>query len=232
MKNKTVFVADVGVIQVRRRKRMKNIRLRLQPDGSVVLAFPWWVSLKKALSFVDDKKNWLTNERKKITLEIKHGMSFSADKQLSLIRTNSSRIHSTLRDNELIIKIPAKMSAIEAETKIKKVMQKIIKSDAEAMLLPRLRALAENHGYEYKTASVSILRSRWGSCDQNKHIKINAYLVQLPNQLIDYVLCHELNHTKHMNHSPDFWKELRQVFPGIETAKQEIKKYSPRIYAN
>ena len=109
-------------------------------------------------------------------------------------------------------------------------MSKTIKCQAEASLLKKLNELSLEHQLEFRSSSVSLLRSRWGSCDEKGHIKLNAYLVQLPEHLIEYVMLHELNHTKHLNHSAAFWTNMKLIFPGATAARAELRAHSPRVY--
>ena len=53
--------------------------------------------------------------------------------------------------------------------------------------------------------------------------------MQLPNHLIEYIICHELTHLNHMNHSQDFWTELSAMTPNYKALKNELKTYSPRL---
>src|SRR5690606_36436720 len=83
-----------------------------------------------------------------------------------------------------------------------------LRKEAETLLPQRLRTLAEQTGFTYNSVAVKQPKSRWGSCSHQKHITLNLFLMQLPWRLIDYVLLHELTHTKVMRHGPPFWAEL------------------------
>ncbi len=84
----------------------------------------------------------------------------------------------------------------------------IEKADAKKTLVDRLYHLAREHGFTFNNASVRNQRTRWGSCSQKNNISLNIKLVLLPKELIDYVILHELVHTRIHNHSKKFWAEL------------------------
>lgn len=88
------------------------------------------------------------------------------------------------------------------------VIEKAMTQRAKEVLPHRLQQLAEKFSFVYKHTTIRIAHTRWGSCSSNGTISLNAYLIQLPDELIDYVLLHELCHTRHMNHSPRFWELL------------------------
>ncbi|MFC1961920.1 M48 family metallopeptidase [Chloroflexota bacterium] len=82
------------------------------------------------------------------------------------------------------------------------------RATAKKMLTHRLKQLAEKHGFTYNKVSIRSQRTRWGSCSYKNNISLNMKLVKLPQELMDYVILHELVHTKIHNHSKKFWVEL------------------------
>ena len=69
------------------------------------------------------------------------------------------------------------------------------------------------------------MTSRWGSCNLQKHISLNSALVYLPQNLIEYVIIHELCHIKFLNHSHKFWKLVENYIPNYSKLEQELKQY-------
>ncbi len=84
----------------------------------------------------------------------------------------------------------------------------IDKADARKRLTDRLYHLAKEHGFSCNNVSIREQRTRWGSCSHKNNISLNVKLVLLPKELIDYVMLHELVHTRTHNHSKKFWAEL------------------------
>ena len=84
----------------------------------------------------------------------------------------------------------------------------IDKADARKRLTDRLYHLAREHGFICNNVSIREQRTRWGSCSHKNNISLNVKLVLLPKELIDYVMLHELVHTRIHNHSKQFWAEL------------------------
>jgi hypothetical protein len=104
-----------------------------------------------------------------------------------------------------------------------------LRSEAEQILPKRLRDLASQYDLDFKSVTIKQLTSRWGSCDQNKDIALNLFLMQLPWSLIDYVLVHELVHTKHLHHGEDFWNTLESLIPDAKNLRAEIRKHKPVV---
>lgn len=67
-------------------------------------------------------------------------------------------------------------------------------------------------------------KTRWGSCSAKGNVNFNYQLYYLPDELLDYVVVHELAHRRHMNHSAAFWKEVEKYFPDYIECREELKK--------
>lgn len=100
----------------------------------------------------------------------------------------------------------------------------IDKKEAKKRITTRLAELAKQHGFKYTKVSIRSQRTRWGSCSSRGTISLNIKLAALPPDLTDYILLHELVHTRVPNHSPKFWKELdKYVGNGKAKAKQLVE---------
>lgn len=101
----------------------------------------------------------------------------------------------------------------------------IDKVKAKNKLTNRLKQLAVQHGFTYNKVIIRNQKTRWGSCSHKSNINLNVKLVLLPDELVEYVILHELVHTKIHNHSKKFWAELDEyVWDGKGMAKS-LRKY-------
>ena len=110
-------------------------------------------------------------------------------------------------------------------TEKSKKLPKIDREEARENLEKRLSELAEQHNFQYNCVSIRSQRTRWGSCSSKDNISLNMKLLHLPQQLIDYILLHELVHTRVKNHSKDFWNELETVVPNARTVDEQLREY-------
>ena len=99
---------------------------------------------------------------------------------------------------------------------------------AKRELPPRLMALAARHGLSVSRISIRNQRWRWGSCSRNGHICLNWRLVEMPEEVRDYVLIHELMHLKRMDHSAKFWRLVAAACPGYEAARAWLRRQGTR----
>lgn len=110
-------------------------------------------------------------------------------------------------------------------TQKSKELPKINRREARDKLSKRLRELAKEHNFQFNKISIRNQRTRWGSCSSKNNISLNMKLLHLPQHLIDYILLHELVHTKVKNHSKDFWNELETVVPNARTVDEQLREY-------
>jgi predicted metal-dependent hydrolase len=113
---------------------------------------------------------------------------------------------------------------------LRRVIEEALRRRAKTILPSRLSLLSHQHNLPYNTVKINSSRGRWGSCSAKKNINLSYFLVLLPQHLIDYVLLHELCHTKEMNHSDRFWELLNSVtnHKAFEL-RHELKGYKTEI---
>lgn len=109
-----------------------------------------------------------------------------------------------------------------------RVFREQLRQQALALLPARLAVLSQRHGLPYSRVSVNAARTRWGSCSTRKSINLSLFLLLLPSHLIDYVLLHELCHTREMNHGPRFWTLLDRLTEGrAQALRTELRNFRP-----
>ena len=114
---------------------------------------------------------------------------------------------------------------IKLQTQKKDELPEIDRKVARKVLCRRIGELAQLHNFVYNRISIRKQKTRWGSCSSKDNINLNMNLLHLPPELMDYVLLHELVHTKVKNHSKDFWDELDTVVPNARIIDRKLKDY-------
>ena len=122
--------------------------------------------------------------------------------------------------------IKRRISEINVRIEKSRALPDIDREDARKILNQRLGELAAEHDFEYGKVSIRKQKTRWGSCSSQNNISLNQNLLHLTDELIDYVLLHELTHTRVKDHSPSFWNELETVCPDAKEKRRLLKTYS------
>ena len=101
---------------------------------------------------------------------------------------------------------------------------------AQINLFDRLDYFSKKHYLLYNRAGSRLQKTRWGSCSGKNNISLNVNIAFVPEELQDYILLHELVHTKIKNHSKDFWAELDKYTEGrAKELSKNLKKYRIKL---
>ena len=104
-------------------------------------------------------------------------------------------------------------------------LDNIDKSKAKITLVQRLKWLASKYGLSYNRVSIRNQKTRWGSCSSKNNISLNMKLVRLPDELVDYVILHELAHTIKKDHSKAFWAEMDKLVGNRKQMSSRLREY-------
>tara|TARA_B100000674_G_scaffold472864_1_gene463173 strand:+ start:23 stop:742 length:720 start_codon:yes stop_codon:yes gene_type:complete len=239
MKEQSYVINGINVV-LKKNSKAKNISISIQPFKGVRVTVPRYATFKQALSFVNHKMKWIESKYTKIKLteakysEFKIDTVFSTrNHQLIIQQKNIEKINSKIKDGKIIVNLPflERIEKIEIQKFIRSKIEEAWRLEAKEILPVRIEKLAKENKLNYNKLTIKNTRSRWGSCSYNNNINLSLHLMRLPDHLIDYVLLHELAHTKIKNHSKEFWNFLDEIsnYKG-RILDKELKEHSLRIY--
>ena len=148
--------------------------------------------------------------------------------RLSLTRGTTSRFLIRREGEETQIVCPPDTNFADTQLQdwLHRVAAEAMRHRAKEVLPLRLEMLARAHGLAYNSVKINASAGRWGSCSARGDINLSLHLMLLPLHLIDYVLLHELSHTREMNHGPRFWALLNRMTAGkAQALREELKGY-------
>lgn len=163
--------------------------------------------------------------------QFEHGMQVGKSHTL-LIRHAAAKVVAVKRHGQQIIAtlpIDTDPSSASVQRHIRNEVLAAYRLEAKSYLPKRLAFLAEKHGFNYEKVRFSHASGRWGSCNSHGTISLNIALMKLPFELIDYVLVHELSHTREMNHSQNFWAHVATADPDYKIHRRNLKNETPSI---
>ncbi|MCA9332872.1 M48 family metallopeptidase [Candidatus Saccharibacteria bacterium] len=230
MATKTFEVQGIGLLTIRKSKKSRNLRLSIKHDNAVIVSIPYWVPYKAGLDYAKSKKDWIiSNMTEKSNIE--EGTRIGKAHRVTFKESITDKVSSRLTNNEIIILYPPWLSRTSREVQIvaNRTALRALKKEADVLLEQRLRRLAQLYEFKYNSLKIRSLKTRWGSCSNNKDITLSYYLIQLPWDEIDYVIIHELVHTKYMAHNRQFWDEVHKYVPNMDEIKRKIKVRKPTV---
>ena len=231
---KQVIVPDLGPVSLYKRRGTRSLRLSIGHNGDIRVSLPYWVPYTVGAEFAASKRDWIKAQQT-VPVPLAHGSRIGKAHRLYFLyeserKTLATRISG---DGDIRVLLPAGLAteSKEVQKAAERASIRALKQQAERLLPQRLATLARQHGFSYGEVSVKQLKSRWGSCNEQRDIALSCFLMQLPWHLIDYVLLHELTHTRIMAHGPRFWTELEQYIPDLKAIRKEIKAHRPVLVA-
>jgi hypothetical protein len=111
----------------------------------------------------------------------------------------------------------------ENEAEIKAALEKWYKKNAKKILTERTNYFANLYSLPYRSIKINSAKTRWGSCSSKNDINYSWKLIQAPIEVVDYVIIHELVHTKIKNHSQHFWDAVAKIYPDFRNAVKYLK---------
>ena len=132
----------------------------------------------------------------------------------SKLLLSRQKVNSRLGVMQIVCPPQADFTDENLQNWLRKVIEESLRRNAKSILPPRLEHLSAQCGLSYASVKINSSQGRWGSCSARKNINLSYYLVLLPSHLIDYVLLHELCHTREMNHGERFWDLLNRFTDG------------------
>jgi predicted metal-dependent hydrolase len=230
MSQKIVDLPGIGPVILAKRRGAKNMRLTILPDGRVRVSLPPWVPYSAGMSFASMRSAWIRQHTSKLPLSVlTDGQRIGKSYRLKFVKQPAAPTQARLGINSITITSSLELGHASVQTKAKAAAERALKKEAQRLLGSRLDDLAKKNGFNYNQFKVKRLKSRWGSCSSKGDITLNYFLVQLPWDLIDYVIIHELAHTVHHDHSKHFWQLMEKVLPNAKVLRKQIKTYRPII---
>lgn len=222
---------DFGQIIIRTHKAARNITMRTKPDGLYVTTPPR-SQTSKVLEVVEGfRPRLLENWQKAVSRDI--NLNFRIEAPCFRLRLETGRLSrfmlKTTNEESVIFCPPETDFTLEATQKlVRNAITRALKKRATDYLPSLLTALSERYELPFKKVKITGSRGRWGSCSAAKSINLSYYLMLLPPHLMDYVLLHELTHTREMNHGPQFWELLNSMTEGhAHNLRTELRKFHP-----
>lgn len=227
--------AVLGKVTVIRSVRARRLSLSVRADGEVRLTVPAGVGSRAALQFLEEKTDWAVRARER--------MAERYPKQIITLpyatRAHELRLYpcstltNSVRISDGVIRVSYPASARYDDPEVQQAIRKGIEAawriEARNYLPERVEILCRALHFRCGMVTVRNMRTRWGSCSVDNRLSLSIQLMKLPDRLIDYVIIHELCHTRIKNHGPKFYELLNRMTDGHHPElRRELKGYAAR----
>lgn len=230
-KHRTVALQGYAVPWALKRTRRKTVGMSVG-EGMIQVNAPKWVPVSDIEYILREKSKWLLarlaewhqcdQARLNPEDQWRHGANIQyLGKPIQILLTpdlKKNQFDDFKKELQLALPSTANLE------QVRDAVHAWLQSQAKTLFSQRLKSLSKESGRSFSKFSLTNAKGRWGSCTEDGHIRLNWRLIHFGQDVIDYVIAHELAHTHTMDHSKTFWNEVADILPGYEEGKTVLKK--------
>lgn len=238
MEKRYIRINDTDIEYYLNKKKIRNINIRIKPDGKIFLSCPLKMKSEDAEKFLVQKYDWITKQQNRLkkysaekeSYEFKNGGKTYYMGNLYTINIIPSKSNNVeIADDNINIFIKEKY--IENSNYVQKYYEKWLKENATQIytnLVAKYQKQMSKYVKSFPQIEVKKLKTRWGSCMPSRNkVTFNLSLVKTPLECIEYVVVHELAHFKYQNHSKKFYNLVEIYIPDWKVRRKLLNnKYN------
>lgn len=211
----------------------KTLAIHVHPDGSVVVDAPEGSDLTAIEQKVHKRAPWILRQQREFAgyaapypLPRRY---VSGESYRYLGRQYRLKVVGDMVERVVLSRgyITVHVHNTNEKRHIQELLDAWYLSHAKRVFAERLKACyprVEGLGIPYPALAIRDMKVRWGSCSTKGRITLNRRLIQVPKDLMDYVILHELCHLKQHDHSPAFYALLKQILPDWEERRRKLNQ--------
>ncbi|MBR6684783.1 MAG: DUF45 domain-containing protein [Alphaproteobacteria bacterium] len=225
-----VFTLSSGVeipIIITTRRGLRNITLRpkTRPRFEIHISKPWLVSEAAAIRFLESKQKWVNDIFQSVPQKVRlsPGQTIEFLGRRVLLRHDANVRANRMDYDAMCLVVGGSIDMFERR----------VRDFIKAEFLRELKSVVRSAPSEFWPQRIAIrdTTSRWGSCSSSGTMSFSWRLAFAPRDVMQYVIMHELAHKKHMNHSPEFWATVRELYGfGVERAKRWLSQNGAELH--
>lgn len=206
------------------RSKRKTMAIYIKPDVTVEVRAPLRVAKTDIDKFVASKEKWIKDKLRLVEEKSEKRAVFCLDYGSTvLFRGKEYPIVEKLGNlagfNDECFYLPPDL----AGEQIKNTCIQIYKMLGKQVLTAKTGKFSQLMGVDSLAVKINSAKTRWGSCSSRKNINYSWRLVMAPDEVIDYVVVHELAHLREMNHSDRFWQIVAAILPDYQERQKKLK---------
>lgn len=229
----TITDEEFGIITIRRSAKSSQVKISVAPNGTLRASLPLYAPVFMLKRLIKSSRSQLRDMMRSQVpaYHFSDGMAIGKSHTLVVRPVGRGEVTVTRHKQQIVVSLPPgiQLNDPEAGSKIREVMIAALRVEAKSYLPKRLAFLASDIDCTYERVRFSHASGRWGSCSTSGTISLNIALMKLPHELIDYVIIHELCHTKQMNHSDKFWALVATEDPSYKLHRKMLKQHTPSV---
>ncbi len=212
-------------------RKRKTISIKIQLSGIVTIISPKGVKKETLKEIVKSKSKWILeklSELEKIDKRYMDRKYIDGDKFLYLGKEYTLNIIIDKTIKKPKIQITSDKLCIITPQKNKNFMKDALEKWYRLKCKENIEGTVKRYknivGKDINNIRIKEQKKRWGSCSSKKNLNFNWRCVMAPQDVIDYIVVHELCHLVHMDHSERFWKLVERILPNYKEKKEWLRQ--------
>ncbi|MBE3605395.1 M48 family metallopeptidase [Campylobacter sp. RM13119] len=190
--------------------RVKNTHLRVAKNAQISMTLPFRATQKQAIDFLEKNKEWLINTHERILKNMPKDGEFILLGKIYKIKFDEIYKIPVIDDNEILVKD-------------KNLLEKFKKTRAKEIFSKAIMEFKPIINREVNRITVRNMQTRWGSCNSRKgYINLNINLIEKDEELIKYVVLHELTHLIYPHHQKSFYNFIERIMPDFRKREKRL----------
>jgi hypothetical protein len=216
------------VFRLREHARVRRVRIAVSRRDGMVVTIPPGFDRSRIPAVLEEKRAWIEQALRQFPMKPE---PYRPPERIALpaigeewtveYEAGNPRRVTLVERREQVLHVSG---ALQHPNVVRRVLQRWLVIQAHRHLVPWLRRTADELGFALKGVSVRVQRTMWGSCSTRNAVSLNARLLLIPPALVRYVFIHELVHTRHPNHSREFWQAVAVHVPDYRDKRRELKR--------
>lgn len=197
--------------------RARYARLRILPYGGLEVVIPKRFPRNQVAGLVAQHADWARQQLAQ-QAQLRSGISLPSTLMLAIDNSSTPVCYHGIgqaRQGDLFADADVDRIDIFATDRGEAIgeLRSWLRKRARRLLPPLLQRVSTQTGLNYNRVSIRSQKSRWGSCSSRGNISLNDQLLFVPEESVEYLMVHELCHTRHLNHSRAFWNLVQTHCP-------------------
>lgn len=214
------------------KSRRKSMAIQIRPDGSILVKAPSWVLLREIEKYLRQKEDWIVTTLHRVataqSIRAEHRWE-TGERLLWLGKEYLLAVNTdTVPRKDRVRLLPERIVlSVDAETGIavkQGILEHWYREQARTFLTAKAEHFAGILGLTYADIRIKAQKSRWGSCSTKGNLNFNWHIIMAPETVVDYLVIHELCHLRYMNHSPEYWDFVAELYPDYKKARKWLRE--------
>lgn len=211
--------------------KLKYIHLSLNERGELIVKSPQQ-NILKIEQLLIDKLSWIQKAQKRFLTKKGKLPTFQNKREflyylghpypITTIKVNSQKSVYCTFTKETGFTIHYQEANLDA---FNQAINEFYTTQAHTIVTPQIKQQAKVMSVHPTAISFRKTKRQWGSCSAKNRLSFHTHIMKLPQDVIQYIIVHELAHIRHKHHQKAFWQEVEYYSPNYKECEQQLKEY-------